>query len=334
MHIDDRHTRSAVWALVAALAVVCPRTSWGQQPDPAAEARARYQEGLRSFQAGQWGAARAAFEDAYRLAPNALVLANIAECQQSEGRPDLALWTYRRFLAESELQAPERVRAEVRRTVQRLRSTVGEVTVAVEPEGAQVSVDGEALASAPLPFPIALRPGEHAIEVRAEGRLPATRVVTVAAGQVSALAITLEREEPTPARREPEPPPEPDVVPPPLTPPPPPDPEAPRSRDLTMLWVGGGLTAALAVGATVTGVVTLGELGEYEAAGTSLERRRSLYDSIHAWSDVTDVLVWSAVGAALTTGLFLILSDGDDAPAERVACRPSSPSPCDLRLRF
>src|SRR5262249_38213509 len=68
------------------------------------------------------------------------------------------------------------------------KAKVGEVTVAVDASGAQVSVDGQEKGVSPLPGPIYITPGNHTLEARANDR-NVSKNVTVAAGQ--AVAVTL-----------------------------------------------------------------------------------------------------------------------------------------------
>ena len=108
-----------------------------------------------------------------------------------------------------------------------------------------------------------------------------------------------------------------------------------------LLWAGAGLTAALAVGAVVTGISTLRGQSEFEDAGTSRARRRELYDRTRGLALVTDILIDTAAITGLAT-LGLYLFGAPDAPAERVRAGAVHLSPrlaagglrCDLSLVF
>lgn len=70
----------------------------------------------------------------------------------------------------------------------------GEVLIAADVSGAEVSIDGSPAGTTPM---IAeLEPGEHAIEIRAEGLEPHSEVVTVEAGQRVTLSATLQPSRP------------------------------------------------------------------------------------------------------------------------------------------
>ncbi|MBK8696994.1 MAG: PEGA domain-containing protein [Deltaproteobacteria bacterium] len=77
-----------------------------------------------------------------------------------------------------------------------LRPTRGRLTVEPTPATAAVSVDGRPLGAGR--HELALPPGEHWVEVRAAGFVPARRAVRVGATGVVRLSLSLERE-PTPA---------------------------------------------------------------------------------------------------------------------------------------
>ena len=68
----------------------------------------------------------------------------------------------------------------------------GEVLITTSPAGAAVMVDGKALGAAPLTAQ-GLEPGGHVVEARAEGYAPRTSAVTVSAGEIATVTLTLDR---------------------------------------------------------------------------------------------------------------------------------------------
>lgn len=68
----------------------------------------------------------------------------------------------------------------------------GEVLITTSPAGAAVMVDGKALGAAPLTAR-GLEPGGHVVEARAEGYAPRTAAVTVSAGEIATVTLTLDR---------------------------------------------------------------------------------------------------------------------------------------------
>jgi len=320
------------------LAALSLLVTLGSHPAPARaqdEAAAAFSEGLRLFAAEDYPGARAAFERAYQAQPNVRVLANIADCLAREGKIAAAVMTYRKFLAEAGDEIPGPARRLVERRTADLRAQVSDLSVTVEPAGATVLVDGEEIGTAPLPEAFAIDAGEHRVEARLPGHESVARTVQANAGGDLVVALTLPETRAEPGPVEP--------IESPVEPPPPPQPQpaaTPLGRG-PLLWVGAGLTAALAITGTITGVMALSSRSEYEDAGTSLERRRELYDSRKTLPLVTDVLLDGAIVVGLaTTALYLFA--GPRAPAEEsgadadLALRiPSGGGlACDLRTSF
>ncbi|MBI2894895.1 MAG: PEGA domain-containing protein [Deltaproteobacteria bacterium] len=301
--------RAQILALLLASAV-----SSEVRADARSDALERFREGSRLFAAHDYAGARAAFEEAHRILPNARVLGNIATCLAAEGRPADAVTAFRRFLHDGGSEVPAAARREAERQIRSLGASVGDLLLAVDPAGAEVLIDGNPAGTIPVPWPIAVQPGSRLIEIRAPGYLPISRTVEVVAGREHSLSAVLQ---PVPAEPAPPPsaplpgpavetaevsPPAPTTSPPSRVPPP----RAPLGRG-PLLWTGVAATGALAVAAAVTGLLALARLDEYEAEGTSVERRRELFDSTSTLTDVTDVLVWSAIAcAAATTALYLL----------------------------
>ncbi len=304
-------TSTSLAGTALVLCVVTP--AWAE---PHEEARRAFQSGLELFAAGHFAQARASFEEAHRILPNPRVLANIAACFAQEGRAPEAVRTYRRFLREAR-DAPDRSRRDAQRAIAALAQDVGDVVLIVEPNGATVLIDGEEVGTAPLPGPTAAEPGTRTVEVRAAGHSPFSRSVTVPAGgevNVSILLHALQQEDPQDADAAPPRPPEQRPASPPA-----PAASAPSNR-ATLLWVGIGVTTALALGAAVTGSLALAGESEYEDADTSIARRQALWDSTGTLVTVTDVLVVGAVVLGVATAAVFVLGPDGHEEEQRIAC--------------
>ena len=121
-----RSTRTiAAAAIAAALLAAAPPAARAQPaPDAAAEAPAgvagdevaAYQaavaRGTDAFRLGHYAEARTAFEYAYQIHPEPVLLFNIASCWRRLGQFDTALVAYRRFLNEAPAGDPRRELAE------------------------------------------------------------------------------------------------------------------------------------------------------------------------------------------------------------------------------
>ena len=225
--------------------------SLAQEP-PAAPQSAAYtqllKQGVDAFTAGEWQAARDAFERAHAIEPTARTFRGLALC-------DFELGYYARSIKELEaaLSDPRRpltpeLRAQVLRTLERALRDVARVNL-VLPDGAkELRVDGR-----PEPLPEAgvlmLDPGAHTLEVALEDREPITRQLQIDNGTHQNLIFAS-----TPQRRAPELPPpaarseapaaalQPSAA----------EPSAPR----VWSWVALGVTGALGAGALGLGIAT------------------------------------------------------------------------------
>ena len=174
------------------------------------------------------------------------------------------------------------------------KNKVGEVTVAVDPTGAQVSVDGADKGVAPLPGPLYLPLGAHSIEARSSDR-HASKSVTVSAGQSVAINLVLRAgAQATPAVPPPAASDTAEAQPPEAAPPPPvlEEQPAPVSGEVTS-DVGGGrkpffewfVDSPLAIVGAIVGVAGVGTgIGLGIAARSDYSAANSVKDALNnAW---------------------------------------------------
>lgn len=142
--------------LVALCAVLAsPARADEAGPGDVATYEAQVAEGTALFQAGEFAAARAAFEAAHAIHPEPTLLFNIASTYRREGDTPSAAAAYRRFLAEAPPDHPHRELAE--ETVRELEAELAEA----EPEPEEVAPE-PALEPEPEPVEIELAPAERA----------------------------------------------------------------------------------------------------------------------------------------------------------------------------
>jgi hypothetical protein len=156
-----------------AVVCVCHGTlafAQGAQEAARAEARRSLEEGAKRFEAGDYAAALARFEEAYRHFPSPRFLYNMGQAQRRLDRPLEALESFERFLAEAR-DAPATARQEAERLVAELRGRVGRVEVTASVAGAEIVLDGRSFGVAPRP-PIRVAPGLHQIVVEKPGHEP------------------------------------------------------------------------------------------------------------------------------------------------------------------
>lgn len=169
-------------------------------------ARARFAEGLRYYDGGDWARALDAFRAAYTARPHPSVLVNIANCYVRLGRPTQAVPNFARYLSESGDAVEAERRAEIEQALAEARASIARLSITATPEGQMVFVDGEQAGRAPLAQPIEVDPGPHVVELRGETGATATVRITVTRGELAnvrvagaSVAVTVPTPGPVPA---------------------------------------------------------------------------------------------------------------------------------------
>lgn len=271
---------------------------------PAAEHFAR---AVALFNEGDPRASLVEFQKAYEISPNPSVLYNIGQVHYQLQEYAAALRAFNRFLAQSSPSAPNRIDAET--TVETLRSRVGKIWIRTNVEGAELAVDDEVVGRSPLVAPVIVSIGRRRISAISVGRVPASRVVDVAAGDTVTVAIEFARPaagagsvtSSAVAAAQPV-----DTL----------------ARRKTWRLVSWCTTGALAGAAVATGVLALKASADLEAEqgsfGATPERLASLSDRSKTFSLATDVLI----GAAIVAGgvsLYLQLTAPEGAERPKVS---------------
>jgi len=152
-------------------------------------ARELDQEGVRTFAEGHYADALAYFRAARSMGGPASELWNVARCLERLDDAGAAAQTLDEYLALRDL--PPADRAEAEREVQAIRTRPSVLTVASNPTGATVTVDGRpALGSTPVSVDV--RPGAHTLVVRRPGY--SDRTLSIAARFGRAVIVTLDLE--------------------------------------------------------------------------------------------------------------------------------------------
>lgn len=223
--------------VIALLATYTPSVRAAPEAAPSAsamaEAKMRYDRGLKLYDEGNYDAARVEMQRAYELAPTYRILYNLGLVHRQLNDYAASLKAFQQYLVEGGKKVDAKRRAEVEKYLTDLKSHVAMLTIEVDKPGAEVSIDEAAIGTAPLGEPVMVNAGKRRISARLPGRPPETKVVTVAGGD--AVTVKLELGEPTPDK------------PPPL-PPPPPKPVVSN----TPVYVAWGATGVLALGAGVS----------------------------------------------------------------------------------
>jgi hypothetical protein len=245
------------------------KASGEQDTSKGSDASLSFKEGQKLFDSADYLGAIDSFEKAYRLRPHFSVLCNIALCHERRSDMIEAARYYKRCRDESAGKSGQAVENSLKRVEARI--TWIKVTSSA---GGMIYVDGKQ--HQPAPARIAVNPGSHVIEVRKEGAEPVSATVKTRGGEERELDLS-------PAVSKPK--------------------EKPRKRrklHQAYFWSAAGLTFALAVAATITGIQTLGIRDDYEDSPS-----RDLLDRGRNRRLATNVL-WglAAVTAAGTTTLY------------------------------
>ncbi|HVH44681.1 MAG TPA: tetratricopeptide repeat protein [Labilithrix sp.] len=274
------------------------------------EGRAHFLRGVDFSRDGDFRAALIEFRRAYDLAPNYRVLFNIGQTALELQEYAQSLDAFEKYLAEGGAEVPPARRTQVEAEVKRLSTRVAHVTINVSVPDASILVDDVLVGTSPLEHPLRVGAGRHKFSASTSDMLPVTRVLDLPGGENTTVNLELV------AQNQMGPAPERTVIIQPTAD------TRPVSR--TPLWVGIGVTSALAIGTAVVGVLTLqnkddfdSQLGKYTADGnrSNIESARS---SLKTTAVVFDVLALSTIlagGVTLVLGLSLPHRSSSPAPA-------------------
>ena len=130
-------------------------------------AKARYEEGLKLFDEGNYGAAADAFGDAYTETRNSKHLWNLALAEYRAARIWGSLEHLRKYVDASDATPVNVSRAQT--LIEELKLKVGRLAIKTDP-GVEVVVDSRTLGNAPLNEPVEVDPDKaHLIVVRRGG---------------------------------------------------------------------------------------------------------------------------------------------------------------------
>ncbi|HEY8142976.1 MAG TPA: PEGA domain-containing protein [Kofleriaceae bacterium] len=297
-------------ALALLFAVMIPAAAHAQ-PDAVRKKKARdlLVEGDKKLKRGDQLLKRGKMEDAfaefelglvdYQAAfesyPDPQIYFPIAQAEHRLGRFVEALQHYQQLLAEGRNITPA-LRDTVERELQEIKKNLASVVLDVKQDGAVILIDGREAGRTPTVAPIWVEPGQHTYAVTAKGYTPVEGKMDLLPGKELRRKITLE--------------PMPVVVKGGDS-----DPGAgtaqvtksapavdPPSR--TPLWIGLGVTGALAISGSITGFAALSKHSKYRDESLSEGQREDARRDGKQLAGVTDVLLGGAVVAALVTAYY------------------------------
>lgn len=209
-----------------------------------AEAQRRFEAGKDLYEENDFRGALIEFKRAYQLAPHFKLLYTIAQVYYQLQDYASSLQTFEKYLTDGGREVPAARRAEVDKEIERLKTRVAKVEIVCNKKGAEVAIDEVEVGSTPLSKPVLVSAGRRKITVSMKGKATVSRVLDVAGGDSTSVTIELQDEE---ARSKPAAS---------SAPAPSSKPEGlgPASKGV---WIGWGVTGALAVGTVITGVLAL-----------------------------------------------------------------------------
>ena len=297
--------------------------------DPDRErARELFERAVQLMENQDWSAALVQLEASFRLQPTQVGLFNMGLCYKGLRRYGAAIGAFQRLVDEFADRGSEARVALARTELRNLRGLFGTVEVRVDVPGAEITVDGTVIGTAPLAAPLELAAGNHVIRAHHEGRTPAEHEVGVIAGAATSVELTLRAIE-APELAADHPPPD--------APPSPPPPDRPVRRPRrarghsapaaerhglrpVWFWSTAGLAAAGAVTTTILGALVVAGDADYRASRPRLASDRDAGKQLALFTDVAlGVAIVAAVGAVLLYGPteFAARPDVDGASARR-----------------
>lgn len=175
---------------VALLVLVSARTANAQPTAEARQAAAEhFDRGLALVNEHRNEEALRAFEEAYALTREPMVLLNIGLVNAELGNALAALDNLEKLQATGARLGPEQA-TRVRDEIERQRRRVARLMVDTNAP-ASLTIDGIKAGTTPRTRPVYLQPGQHTVSLSATGFVPVTRSLTLAAGVETRLWLPL-----------------------------------------------------------------------------------------------------------------------------------------------
>lgn len=164
--------------------------------EPWRAARAHYEHGVELANKGEYRAALDEFNAAYAASPHFAVLYNIGQAEVALGRPRRAIDALSKYLRDGKDDVPPPRRQQVQAQIAQLESVFASLTIATDPPGAPLTLDGLEIGRSPTAAPRRLAAGSHVVTASRPDGPVVTRVVNLAEGEQVNLTLTLPASEP------------------------------------------------------------------------------------------------------------------------------------------
>ncbi|HWA70816.1 MAG TPA: PEGA domain-containing protein [Polyangiaceae bacterium] len=268
-------------------------------PEAIKEAAERYQRGLSIYAEGEYLLALVEFERAYQLAPNYRVLYNIGQVRIQLARYAKALEALQEYLKQGGDEIANERREAVMNDLKMLGERTAKLRLTINEPGADISIDGVLVGTAPLAEPIVVDAGEHTVEVRKGGFYDKSSFVTVAGREEAEVKVDLVKMPPSAVVERHT------------------DRYVEQKPDRSLMWIGWTATGTLAVGAGVVGYLGVTKANDLESMrtdyGVSKNKLDETKNSARTLFMVSDIMGAAAVVAG-GVSLYLTLSSSSSAP--------------------
>ncbi|MCU0662885.1 MAG: PEGA domain-containing protein [Myxococcota bacterium] len=147
-----------------------------------AVAEKHFKAGVSLLKTEDYEAAALSFEASIEELPTKMGLFNLANCYKALRRYGDSLSTLERLRTSFGAQFDAELETAVSGLENEIRNLVGTLEIAVDPQGAEVLVNGKSMGSSPLTQPLVLAPGNYEVSARATGLAFGVEKVRLLAG--------------------------------------------------------------------------------------------------------------------------------------------------------
>jgi hypothetical protein len=169
-------------ASILVVAVLAQTSTIGTNAQDRAKAQTLIGEGAALYERGDYLGALEKFNSAYAAYPSSKILFNLGQANRLLGRPLEALDAYQRFLNEVP-NASREERADAQSWLEKLQGSLGQIAIACQSNGAEISVDGKVVGRSPLSSPVWATAGRHQVTAVAADGSPMLEYVEVEVGK-------------------------------------------------------------------------------------------------------------------------------------------------------
>jgi len=180
-------------AFVLAISFLPEVTVLAAEADPKAAAKTHFERGVAAFNENRLAEAASEFSSAYDLTHAFKILYNVGQVNAALGDAVAAVDAYEKYLAQGGNAIPSERKQAVQAELEKQRDRIGTVTLQVEPEGAEIRVDGKLVGKAPLSEALRLTEGKREVVVIASGYDAGVRELKVAPKSQMEIEIKLDK---------------------------------------------------------------------------------------------------------------------------------------------